>query len=604
MSVEPSSALANPEPSPASPVRSSLRRALDAPLLLAVGLAVVAGVADPEVARDLVAVGGIAVALAIIVGRLRAAARSEDRTDLDVASAGGDATVLDADARSHLVALAAHEIRTPLTGIVGLAELLGETALTAEQTAYVRALRGSGGDLLRLVDGYLGLSRMEAGAIEPTPVPTMLAAVVEEVVELLAPSAQAKGLEIVGAVAPSLAAPVSIDPLLLRQVLINLAGNAVKFTETGGVAVEVERPAGADDRTVRFRVRDTGVGIAPEEASRIFDAWERIETEGLAQGAGLGLAIARGIVERMGGAIALDSRVGEGSTFSFDLDLPATEPLETPVRPLRGRRIAVLSRAAIEPPVLIRRLHGLGAEAWLADCAEALVGRDRFDVVLVDAEGGFDPVEMLARLRALGVEAPAVILITPLRRAALPALRAAGFAAHLVRPVRPASLARVVALAAGRSGEPPAAAPVRPLAPAGDGCDVLLVDDNDINALLGRAALEHAGHRVRVETDGAAALAAVEAAQAAGRPFAAILMDLHMPGLDGFSAIRALRAAEPPNAAPALVVALTADATPQAAERAQAAGADAVMVKPIDRDRLARLLADPGAARGEARRRA
>ncbi|MCE1235307.1 MAG: ATP-binding protein [Hyphomicrobiales bacterium] len=603
MSAESSPVFADPEATSAPAARSALRRALDAPLLLAIGLAVVAGVADPDVARDIVAVGGVVAALAIILRRLRDAPARRTGTPLAEGAAAAEAG-LDADARSHLVALAAHEIRTPLTGIVGLVELLGETALTAEQTAYVRALRGSGDDLLRLVDGYLGLSRMEAGAVEPTPVPTLLAAVVEEVVELLAPSAQAKGLEIVGHVAASLAAPVSIDPLLLRQVLINLAGNAVKFTETGGVVVEIERPAGVDDHRVRFRVRDTGVGIAPEEASRIFDAWERIETEGLAQGAGLGLAIARGIVERMGGAIALTSALGEGSTFAFDLDLPPLEAVEPSARPLRGRRIAVLSRAAIEPPVLIRRLHALGAEAWLVDAAEALVGRDGFDVVLVDAEGGDDPAETLARLRAAGVEAPAVILITPLRRAALPALRAAGFAAHLVRPVRPASLARVVALAAGRSAEPPALAPSPPPPTAADGCDVLLVDDNEINALLGRAALEHAGHRVRVETDGASALAAIEAAQTAGRPFAAVLMDLHMPGLDGFSAIRALRAAEPPGVAPTLVVALTADATPQAAERAEAAGADAVMVKPIDRDRLARLLAEPGAARRAPRLRA
>lgn len=160
--------------------------------------------------------------------------------------------------------------------------------------------------------------------------------------------------------------------------------------------------------------------------------------------------------------------------------------------------------------------------------------------------------------------------------------------------MRPASLARVVALVAGQTRDETATAP------AVIAADVLLVDDNEINALLGRAALEHAGHRVHVESDGEAALAAIEAARAEGRPYAAVLMDLHMPGLDGFTAIRALRAGEPAEGPRALVIALTADATPSASERALAAGADAAMVKPIDRDRLARLLADrPGAATAE-----
>jgi signal transduction histidine kinase/DNA-binding NarL/FixJ family response regulator len=570
-----------PPTAPAPPVGRRRGSALEAPALLAIGLVVTAAVADPELARDVVALGGVLAALAILLRRLRPeAAPPVAPRDEDTAGT---------EARGRLLALAAHELRTPLTGILGLADLLAETSLTAEQTAYVRALRGSGASLLRLVDGYLDLSRLDAGRVEPTPVATSLETVIEDVVELLAPSCQAKGLEIAGHVAPALAGTVAVDPLLLRQVLINLVGNAVKFTETGGVAVEVERPAGGGD-TVCFRVRDTGIGIAPEAASRIFDAWERVEDDPAARagGTGLGLAIARGIVERMGGRIELASRPGEGSTFSFRLDLPPVAPPPPAERPLRGRRVAVVSGAAIEPPLLVRRLHALGAEAWLVRAAADLGPADAFDVVLVDRFADADAGADLATLRATGVMAPAVVLIPPDRRAELPALRAAGFAAHLVRPVRAASLARVVALAVGASPVGPTAAPA----------DVLLVDDNEINALLGRAAVEHAGHRVVVEHDGAAGLAAIEAARAAGHPFAAVLMDLHMPGLDGFAAIRALRAAEPAEGPRARVVALTADTTPTAAAAALAAGADATMVKPIDRDRLARLLAEaprPGA---------
>ncbi len=550
-------------------------------VLLAIALATVAAVADAEFARDLVIVAAVAAALAVIVDRLNLVA--EASANAAAAPATSSVDPVDADARAHFLTLAAHEIRTPLTGILGLADLLGETSLTAEQTAYVRALRSSGTALLGLVDGYLDLSRLEAGHVEPRPVPTALEAVVEEVVELLAPPCQAKGLELVGHVASSASAPVAVDPLLLRQVLINLAGNAVKFTETGGVAIEVERV----EKGVLFRVRDTGIGIDPAEASRIFDAWARVEAEGepARGGTGLGLAIARGIVDGMGGRIALASRPGEGSTFSFVLDLPAVGPAAEPERPLRGRRVALVSRAGVEPPLLVRRLHALGAEAWLVEDVAALGGRDGFDVVLVDAHGGVDPAAVLEDLRASGIAAPAVVMVPPTGRSALPALRAAGFAAHLVRPVRAASLVRVVALAVEDRGR----TTLRPAAAVPSGFEVLLVDDNEINALLGRAALEHAGHRVAVAGEGAAAVERAERARAEGHPFDVVLMDLHMPGLDGFAAIRALRAGEPEEGPRALVVALTADATPAAAERAAAAGADATMVKPIDRDRLAAL---------------
>ncbi len=559
--------------------------------LAGIGLTVVAGIADPELARDIVALGGVGAALTVILNQLRPQASAP----LSLAAASTPdlgAAEAEMDAKAHFLALAAHEIRTPLTGILGLADLLGETALTAEQKAYVAALGASGTTLLRLVDGYLDLSRLEDGNVEPTPVPTSLETVVEDVIELLAPPCQAKGLELAGFVAPRLAAPVLVDPLLLRQVLINLTGNAVKFTETGGVAIEVERVPGSETGVV-FRVRDTGIGIDAAEASRIFDAWERIETEGVgsAAGTGLGLAIARGIVERMGGTIGLVSRPGEGSTFAFELDLPAAGPAAPLERPLRGRRIGLISRAVVEPPLLVRRLHALGAEACLVDAPEALAALDPCDVVLIDGQGGADPIAVLDEWRALGSTAPAVVLIPPGERNALPALRAAGFAAHLIRPIRPASLARVVALAAERGTAPPARALVEAAAPTG-GLRVLLVDDNEINALLGRAALEHDGHGVAVVEDGLAALDAIAAAREAGQPFAAVLMDLHMPGLDGFTAIRELRAGEPAEAPRALVVAVTADATPSAAERALACGADAVLVKPIDRDRLAAILAE------------
>ncbi|MDK9695918.1 MAG: ATP-binding protein [Siculibacillus sp.] len=497
-------------------------------------------------------------------------------------------------AKSRLLATVGHEIRTPLHGIVGMADLLADTPLTPEQTAYVRAVRTSGTALLGLVDDVLDLARAEAGRLTPTPEPIDLGSLVEDVVELMAPRAHGKGLELASIVAPSLPERVEADPILLRQVLINLAGNAVKYTARGGVAVEVEPatgPTGAG--RIAFRVRDTGIGIAAEDAERIFAEYERAApgTDPRGGGTGLGLAIARSIVRRMGGDLSLSSRPGEGSVFVFDLLLPSVERRAPGPLPLAGRRVALISEGVVEPPLLVRRLHALGAEAVLVSDPDALDPAESFDVVLVD--GDERAAEHLAALRASPRRTvPAAVLITPTDRARLAEWRRAGSVAHLVKPVRAASLARVVAaLGAGEGLDEPAAAPgvVRP-APVG-GLDLLLADDNEINALLGRALLENLGHRVVVVADGAAAVAAVAEAHDRGRPFAGVLMDLHMPGMDGFAAIRALRRAEVGDDHRLGIVALTADGTAAAAMRARAAGADAVLVKPIERERLVALLA-------------
>lgn len=503
--------------------------------------------------------------------------------------------------KSRLLATAGHEIRTPLHGIVGMADLLADTALSPEQAAYVRAVRTSGSALLGLVDDVLDLARLEAGRMALAPEPIDLQALVEDVTELMAPRAQGKGLELASIVAPGLPVRVEADPILLRQVLINLAGNAVKYTSRGGVALEVE-PCCRDDGAGRiaFRVRDTGPGIAAVDAERIFAEFERGPggAERRGGGTGLGLAIARSIVARMGGELRLDSRLGEGSVFTFDLLLPAAEGRAAPSAPLAGRRVALVCDGSVEPPLLVRRLHALGAEAVLVADPARLDPEERFDVVLV---GGDDnAAATLADLRArLPLAGPAAVLVAPTDRARLAELRRTGFAGHLVRPVRAASLARVVAaLCAGEGLEEPAPAaqPSRP--PAAAGLDLLLADDNEINALLGRALLENLGHRVTVVGDGAAAVAAVAEARERGRPFAGVLMDLHMPGMDGFAAIRALRLAEAGEPVRLGIVALTADGTAAAAIRARACGADATLVKPIERDRLAAVLAGFAAGRG------
>ena len=588
----------DPKDSSAAPEKG-LRRHVDSVVLLAVLASGVAAMADLELARFVAVAGSVSVAVSLVRARITIA---RPRNSAKSADGRPAVEMSEIEERALFLAMASHEIRTPLVGILGMSDLLAATPLSPEQTAYVRAVRASGLSLIGLVDGYLQMTRQDAGRGTLTPAPTPLEVVVEDVVELLAPAAEAKGLELASTVDPGLPARVLVDPVLLRQVLTNLAGNAVKYTDRGGVAIEVE----PGEKGIRFRVRDTGIGIDPADAERIFREFERAEAAEAdgREGTGLGLAIARDIVARMGGEIALSSRPGEGSVFAFDLALPAVETREAEARPLAGFRIGFVSAGAIEAPLLAARLRSLGADCLAATEPEDLAEAPPLDLLLVDHRAGHDAAEILDRLHDLRLERPpAVCLVAPTRRSDLPRLRTAGFSGHLVKPVRAASLARVLAAlveapfaldGAEETATDVVATPTASPAPreaSGPSSRVLLVDDNEINTLLGRAVLEHLGHTVSTVHDGAEALAAVDAARADGAPFAAVLMDLHMPGLDGFSAIRALRAAEPTDGPRPVIVALTADATPAAAARASEAGADATMIKPIDRARLADLLA-------------
>ena len=586
----------------ASGVRAAVPRRADALLLGCAGIAAAALLSGAPEGATPALVSSLAVVVLAVLRLLPRDTAPPPRAvddEVDAVVAARDRAEAENAEKSRLLATAGHEIRTPLHGIVGMADLLAETPLTPEQAAYVRAVRTSGTALLGLVDDVLDLARAEAGRFAVTREPVDLAALVEDVVELMAPRAHGKGLELASIVAPGLPRRVEADPILLRQVLINLAGNAVKYTAHGGVAVEVEpadRVAGAG--RIVFRVRDTGVGIADGDAERIFAEFERVAPadDPRGGGTGLGLAIARRLVERMGGSLRLVSRPGDGSVFFFDLHLPAVEGGAPAAAPLVGRRVALISDGVVEPPLLVRRLHALGAEAVQVVDPTGLDPAERFDVVLVD--GDDRATEHLAALRSVvRVLPPAVVLIAPTDRARLADLRRAGFAAHLVKPVRAASLARVVvALGSGEGLDDPAPVARAASPRVAAGLDLLLADDNEINALLGRALLENLGHRATVVGDGAAAVAAVAEARDRGRPFAGVLMDLHMPGMDGFAAIRALRLAETGDAPRLGIVALTADGTAAAAMRARAAGADAVLVKPIERDRLAAVLAGFAAA--------
>ena len=503
--------------------------------------------------------------------------------------------------RARTLATLSHEVRTPLNGVLGMAGLLASTRLDPTQAAYLATLRASGEHLLSLVEEVLDYARLDAGRVELEPAVTDVEHLLQTVCELLSPRAHAAGLEIAWASEGPPPPPVTADDGRLRQVLFNLAGNAVKLTGAGGVLLTVaQRPAppaqdGAARLTLRFAVRDTGPGLARAAQAQVWEEFAQAEEGVRAGGAGLGLAIVRRLADAFGGRLGVESRPGEGALFWFEAEF-AVASGRVAARAGEGRLAGVTVGLVSASPVvaaaaalqvdaeggrLLRLDPGAPSDGSAADPA-----RGGVDVLLVD--GG-------ERLAPPPPGAPALVLLAPEARERVAAARALGYAGWLIKPLRRASLAdRVRALLAPADAAPAAGAPrsaedERADPAAAVGLRVLLAEDNAVNALLARALLQREGCTVERVARGDEA---VEAARGGG--FDLVLMDLRMPGLDGLAATAALRAA----GVRTPVVALTANAFDDDRRACREAGLDGFLAKPLDPSALRAVLARWGRPAG------